>query len=202
MRIFGFYRTFLDRYARGQIVLILLTVTLAIYGYMIFHSIPGVMNYANGMKILDMMPTGYSHDYVRQLFFRLGEEGRRVYLYRQIPIDMLYPFFFAVTYSLLLAYMFKRAIRSKRWTYILSIIPVITGLADYLENIGIIVMLASFPQLSSGWVSATRVFSITKSSATMVFWLLLATGLILVAKTKLSSRQRESGTRDTSSSGT
>jgi len=52
------------------------------------------------MKLLDMLPTGYNQDYVSELFRTLGENGREIYLTNQIPVDMIYPLLFGLTYSL------------------------------------------------------------------------------------------------------
>jgi hypothetical protein len=59
-------------------------------------TIPKTMAFANGMKLLDMMPAGYDFDYVIKLFNALGENGRKTYLTSLIPVDMIYPLLFAV----------------------------------------------------------------------------------------------------------
>ena len=66
------------------------------------------MAFSNGMKLLDMMPTGYNSEYVYALFETLGVEGRFTYLYNQIPIDMIYPFLFGISYCLLIAYFLRK----------------------------------------------------------------------------------------------
>ena len=57
---------------------------------MLTITIPKVMSFAGGMKLLDMMPLGYNSEYVNSLFNNLGKKGREVYLLNQIPIDMIY----------------------------------------------------------------------------------------------------------------
>ena len=71
---------------------------------MLTITIPMVMSFSDGMKLLDMMPAGYSAEYVNTLLNTLGEQGRNAYLFQQIPVDMVYPFLFAVSYCLLFAY--------------------------------------------------------------------------------------------------
>ena len=96
----------LNKYSSGKNVLILFMFTQVVYGIMLGFSIPNVMQYSSGMKILDLIPTGYSPEYVQKLFKTLGEAGRGVYLYQQIPLDMIYPGLFAVSYTLLLVFFF------------------------------------------------------------------------------------------------
>ena len=94
----------LEKYTSGKKVLGLFILTNVIYLFMLLVTIPKTMEFSNGMKLLDMLPTGYNQDYVNKLFSTLGENGREIYLTTQIPVDMIYPLLFGLTYSLLLAY--------------------------------------------------------------------------------------------------
>jgi hypothetical protein len=171
----------LRKYNRGWIVLTMLLITWALYGYMLSSSIPKVMGYAHGMKLLDMQPTGYTVEYARGLFTTLGEAGRHAYLYDQIPVDMVYPLFFAISYSLLLMYLFSKSFRPQHWIFNLTVIPIFAGSFDYLENIGIIYHLQSYPQLSDSILRLTNVCSVLKSVFTMVFFVLLIVGLVRIS---------------------
>ncbi len=95
-------KSLLIRHAQGNKVLLMFVITSIIYSVMLYVTIPNVASYAAGMTLLDMLPMGYDHDYVIRLFDALGEVGRHSYLKQQIPLDMLYPGLFAVTYSLIL----------------------------------------------------------------------------------------------------
>ena len=75
---------------------------------MLIITIPKTMTFSAGMKLLDMMPVGYNPEYIITLLDTLGEKGREVYLYNQIPVDMIYPFLFGISYSLLIAYFLKK----------------------------------------------------------------------------------------------
>jgi len=94
---------FIDKHAADKKVLIFFIITQIIYAVMIFGTIPHVMSFADDIKLLDMMPTGYDFNYVTILLASLGPSGRSAYLQQQIPLDMIYPLLFAVTYFLLLA---------------------------------------------------------------------------------------------------
>ena len=97
----------LEKYSSGKIVLGLFILTNIVYLFILFLTIPKTIGFSNGMKLLDMMPTGYDLNYVNGLFNALGENGREIYLTNQIPVDMIYPLLFGLTYSLLLAYFFS-----------------------------------------------------------------------------------------------
>ena len=142
------------------------------------------MTFSNGMKLLDMMPTGYDPEYINALFDALGENGREVYLYNQIPVDMIYPFLFGISYCLLIAYFLKKINKLNSAFFYLSFLPIIAEIADYLENLGIINMLNNYPNQSQVSMDATNIFSIIKSMTTTVFFVaLIITLLILGIKT-------------------
>ena len=162
----------------GNKVLLLFAITTSIYLIMILMTIPKVMSYASGMQLLDMMPIGYNLDYVSTLFNALGQEGREAYLYKQIPLDMVYPGLFAITYSLILAYFLKKINRFKARLMYLCILPFVVGLMDYAENFGIISMLSTFPKISEVSVTITSSFSILKSMSTTLYFLILLVVII------------------------
>jgi hypothetical protein len=168
----------LEKRARGRTLIVLLLITWSLYSLMMFYTIPLVMDYAHGMKLLDMQPLGYNVDYARTLMTQLGEEGRHAYLFRQLPIDMIYPFCFALTYSLLLVYLFRRGFREGNFICHFFAVPVLGGAFDYLENLGEITMLVSYPDFPDWLIRLTGAFSILKSFFTTIFFVLLVIGLI------------------------
>jgi len=120
------------------------------------------------MRLLDMMPIGYDLNYVNELFNSLGEIGLGTYLTNQIPVEMLYPLLFVLTYFLLLGYFLKKI---NHIAY-LCLLPIIAGIADYLEKFEIITMLKSHPDITEIAVKTTSTFSIIKSTSTSLFLLL------------------------------
>lgn len=169
---------FLEKNTSGKKILGLFILTNVVYLFMLFVTIPKTMGFSNGMKLLDMLPTGYNRDYVNELFRTLGENGREIYLTNQLPVDMIYPLLFGLTYSLLLAYFLKKLNELKSPFTYLCLLPIIAGIADYLENIGIITMLNSYPDLTETTVNATNTFSVIKSTSTSIFFIALIVILI------------------------
>lgn len=162
----------------GKKVLGLFILTNLVYTFMLTVTIPKTMEFSNGMILLDMMPTGYDLNYVNELFSTLGENGRLIYLTNQIPVDMIYPLLFGLSYCLLLGYFLKKLNTFySPYTY-LCLIPIIAGIADYLENLGIITMLNNYPELKESTVYATNMFSVIKSISTSIFFIALIVVLI------------------------
>ncbi|OMP29969.1 hypothetical protein [Mangrovimonas sp. DI 80] len=164
----------------GKKVLGLFILTNAVYVFMLTVTIPKTMEFSNGMKLLDMMPMGYDLNYVSELFKSLGENGQKVYLTNQIPVDMIYPLLFGLTYCLLLAFFLKKLNKLNTSLFYICYIPIIAGIADYFENFGIIAMLKNYPELTEVAVKTTSSFSLIKSILTSVFFIALITILIIL----------------------
>ena len=169
----------IERNIEGKKVLGLFILTNVVYVFMLTVTIPSTMNYSEGLNLLDMIPTGYNLEYVVELFDSLGEIGRRNYLTNQIPVDMIYPLLFGVSYGLLLAYFLKKLNKLDFPYLYFCLLPPISGIADYLENIGIITLLKAYPDVTETMVSVTSLFSITKSISTSLYFIILIIVLIL-----------------------
>ena len=184
----------IDRNISGKKVLILFILTNLVYLFMLTITIPKTMEFSNGIKLLDMMPTGYSSEYIMTLFSTLGENGREVYLFNQIPVDMIYPFLFGISYCLLIAYFLNKLNKLNSFFFYLCLLPVIAGFADYLENFGIITMLNSYPDLSQISMTATNIFSIVKSMATTIYFVALIITLIILGLKTIKRRKTSTNT--------
>jgi len=176
MRVF---EKLIGKNLKGKKVLFLFILTNLVYAFMLIVTIPKVMAYSNGMKLLDMMPTGYNVEYVNTLFDLLGDKGRDAYLFNQIPVDMIYPFLFGISYCLLIAFFLNKINKLKGILFYLCLLPILAGTADYLENIGIIIMLNSYPAISNISVEINNIFTIVKSVATTLYFTALIITLIL-----------------------
>ena len=126
-------------------------------------TIPEIMAITGEMKILDMMPTGYSPSYVNELLLALGENGRHLYLFHQLPLDMAYPLLFGISNTLIIIYLLKKALIFERKLFYLCLIPIIAGIMDYSENTGIIMILSHYPNNPDILSQVTSVFSVLKS---------------------------------------
>ena len=163
----------IDKHSTGKKVLLLFALTNIVYAIMLIITIPKTMAFSNGMKLLDMMPTGYDSEYINSLLEVLGKNGRNAYLYIQLPVDMIYPFLFGISYCLMIGFILKKINEFDSVLYYLCFLPVIAGISDYFENIGIISMLNNYPDLSGILMNATNYFSIVKSMTTAVFFVAL-----------------------------
>ena len=157
----------------GKLVLLLFSITNVIYIGMLFYSIPKVSSHAPKLVLFDMSPTGYNYSTAMNLLQALGPKGRDVYLSLQLPLDFIYPLLFSVTYSFLIIWLVKRF--NLMWSkyYWIAILPIAAGLFDYAENIGIILMLTHYPEVSEALVLVPSFFTILKSMLTTLYFVAL-----------------------------
>lgn len=179
----------IDKNSTGKKVLLLFVVTNIVYAIMLIITIPKIMAFSDGMKLLDMMPTGYESEYIYSLFETLGEKGRHAYLYIQIPVDMIYPLLFGISYCFMIGYFLKKINNFDSALFYLCFLPVIAGIADYLENFGIITMLNNYPYLSQISMNATNYFSLLKSMTTTLFFITLIIILLILGIKTLKDRR-------------
>lgn len=173
----------------GKKVLLFFTLANIVYAIILIITIPEIMHYSDGMKILDMMPTGYDAHYVNTLFNTLGIQGRYAYLYHQLPLDLIYPALFGISSCLVLAYFLGKLKKLDGPLFYLCLIPLFSGFFDYGENIGIIMMLKDYPNISVLQVQITNVFSVLKSAFVTIYFIILIITLLAVAKNKLFPRK-------------
>ena len=181
---------FIERRITGKKVLLLFILTNMVYVFMLTVTIPRTVAFSNGMNLLDMMPMGYDLNYVSELFNTLGKNGRETYLTNQIPIDMIYPLLFGLSYCLLLGYFLKKLNKLYTPYSYLCLLPIIAGIFDYLENFGIITMLNTYPDLTNLLVSSTNIFTILKSVSTSLFFITLIIVLISLGISGLNRKKK------------
>lgn len=188
-------KNLIQRNLSGKKILLLFILTSIVYAIMLTITIPKVMSYAGGMKLLDMLPTGYTTDYVNSLLNALGPEGRNAYLFQQIPIDFIYPCLFGVTYCLIFAFIIKKLGKEDSFLFNLCFIPVFAAIFDYLENIGIVTMLINYPDNASVVSQLTNVFSISKSALTTIYFIILLFTLLALLTKYISTKNSRTANR-------
>lgn len=127
--------------------------------------IPKIEMNTGGIRCFDMN-FGYNYETASEFLRLTGEEGRRIYLGYQLPLDFIYP----VAYTLLFISLIVILTKKKSP---LIVLPCALALTDYTENILTEIMLRS-AALSSSVVSAASAVTAAKTL------LMYATILIVV----------------------
>ena len=168
--------------ASGKNVLLLFVLTMAVYLLMLQVTIPRLQSYAPDTALFDLSPTGYSHPHAMTLLESLGHDGRSAYLFPQLALDFVYPGLFAICFSLMLIWIYSKRIRPDSKLLYLAMLPALGGLFDYVENILIIQMITTFPDVTKGLVSAASSSTVLKSAFSTASFLLLILGFAFLLK--------------------
>lgn len=165
--------SFIQTNSSGKNVILFFVPAIIVYVLMLSYTIPSVEKYSNGMKLFDLSPGGYTYEYAKELLVNMGNGGRDLYLYNQLPLDFLYPALFAISCSLLLSWLFLKIKSPSSKLFYFCLVPVAAGVFDYIENIMIISLLTGYPDISSAQVGVSSFVTIVKSALTTIFFLIL-----------------------------
>lgn len=130
----------------------------------------------SGLRPFDMRPGGYSAEQANSLIDALESSGRRYYLTRQIPLDLVYPALMALTLISSFKWLGSRGV-SQKLVQIGTWFSIAAAIADYLEIAGICLMILSWPEISANTVLAASVASIAKSGFTTTAVLIVLLGI-------------------------
>ncbi len=167
------------RSLKGRSLVIFAGLTVAIYAYMWLLPIPKMNEFLGEEKILDIQSWGYDSVMVTDLFKALGKEGRDIYLYQQLPADLLFPWVYVPALCLLIALLLQKVnLLESRW-FSLCFLPIACGVFDLLENTGIIYLLThhdSFTATSvslASWATRLKTLFLGASGGSILGLLLL-----------------------------
>jgi len=107
-------------------------------------SSPAIEEHSGGLTILDMRESFTPED-AFELFTALGTEGRQAYLILHLLPDTLFPIGYALTFAFISAWFLVRLLPLDHRLQWLSMIPLISGLADVLENLSLVICNLAYP---------------------------------------------------------
>jgi hypothetical protein len=140
--------TFIQHKTSWPAILFLLATSMLMMflmnGTQLFFSNPTIVEHAGGLPILDLR-TSFSADDAYELFAALGPEGRRAYLFLHLVPDSIFPIGYALSFAFISAWFLVRLLPLDHRLQWLSLIPLISGLADLLENISLVICNLAYP---------------------------------------------------------
>ena len=189
MNLFRYYYFFLKKISNWTNWVISLVLFLISY-FLINGDAFGsgyIRQITGGVDILDLY-FYYPPQKVYEVLGLLGEAGRNAYLTVNL-MDFFYPIIYTAFFciSMCLTYTFIYPPESKRnW---LLLLPLVTLLADYGENICIRNMLLNYPTQLQGFPLAATLLTPLKTTLLVVVLLLILQGNIKVTN-KLFSKKK------------
>jgi hypothetical protein len=134
-------------------------------------STPSMQKISPTFTPFDLQAKGYTVESFTNDLNGLGREGRNIYKNFML-CDIFFPAIYALTFSSLIFLVFRNR---RNWLKWLFLIPLLTGLADYIENIFIAISFSGYPSPNHLAVSLASLATQTK----MLFNTLLILSLLL-----------------------
>ena len=119
-------------------------LTFIMNGTALPFSTPTIEEHSGGVPILDMRMS-YTPEEVYQLFSALGIAGRQAYRTLHLVPDMLFPISYALLFAFTGAWFLVRLLPLEHPLQWLILTPLISGLADILENLSLVVSGLVYP---------------------------------------------------------
>lgn len=158
-----------------KIIILLLLASQVIYFCMMLVTFPIIEANSQGVRAPDLVPTGYSYEYIQTFISTLSPHSKNIYLFLQLPLDILYPFLLSLFFMFTIA----RLTTEKSNLLFLGLL---ICLFDYLENIFIAGILLN-PSFSGLWVQIASLFTLLKSVSTSLCYIIVILLLIKKAAT-------------------
>ena len=129
-----------------------------------------------GATILDMTFTT-SPQQVYGVLDALGEAGRAFDLTHIVPLDLVFPFVYALFLSVAISWVMNRWPGKESPWQRLNLLPVLAGTADYCENLGVITLLLSYPARIDPVATFTSSMYVVKFIFSALSYMVLFTAL-------------------------
>ena len=140
--------TFMQYKTNWLVILLLLAITFLMLflmnGTQLPFSNPTIEKHSGGLPILDTRES-FSPDDAYELFTELGTAGRQAYLILHLVPDTIFPIGYALTFAFISAWFLVRLLPLDHRLQWLSMIPLISGLADVLENLSLVICNLAYP---------------------------------------------------------
>lgn len=105
---------------------------------------PTIEEWSGGLPVLDMR-SSFTPEDAYELFTALGNEGRQAYRFFHLVPDTLFPISYSLAFAFISAWFLVRLLPKDHYLQWLSLMPLISGLADVLENLTIVITGLAYP---------------------------------------------------------
>ena len=143
--------------------------------------------YAGNTSILDV-ETYYTAAQAYQRLDLFGEGGRAAYQ-KILMGDLIYPALLGIFLSVTISLVLRRVLPARSRWHNLNLLPIANLALDYLENILLIILLATFPTHLDGLAMLAGWATLTKHIFGVLSFLTLGVGLIVLMYQRPSLRQ-------------
>jgi hypothetical protein len=161
---------------------LLLLALFFVIMYMLINGQPfGVAEFSErfgGLVPLDQQDS-YTAQEVCSFMEKLGEAGRAFYARMLLMLDFAFPLSYMLFWSAALAFLLGKFLPCNSKLMYISLLPMVAGAADWLENLLMLSMLFSYPKLVKMVVMLSSSLTYAKDLFMWISLLMLVLGLLL-----------------------
>jgi hypothetical protein len=159
-------------------LLFMVAMNLGATAFYQFTNGVGILDTGGGANLLDNRTEGYSPESAYRMVSAYGNQGIRYHLMITVA-DIFFPSVLAWFLWITMAYFYLPFFLSKPLTRWLSVLPIIYLASDYLENVGIVSMLLSFPTRVAGMAKLANFMFTVKNLSSNTAIAIILIGLVL-----------------------
>jgi hypothetical protein len=149
---------FFIRYAKGWIILVAF-VTVLLFEAVVLPGAQATIEAASGGTGPLDLQFFYSPSTANETIASYGDAGRAAYRTTELTADLLFPIAYTLFLALSITWLFQRAFDKGSAVQYLNLAPVGAWVFDLLENVGVVILLNSFPNQPFVVTLLTTVFS-------------------------------------------
>jgi hypothetical protein len=174
----------LKTFATGKTILSLFVLLMIFSIFLIPSAGNRIESISNGVGFIDLL-LSYTPETIQTMLSSYGNEGISFYKNFTITIDIFYPVIYSLFLSLLIAWLLKKSVSVESKIHYLSVVPLFAGIFDWFENINILIMLYSYPNLSSFVANLSSVCTSIKWGFSLLSTIVLIIAIIFYIRSKI-----------------
>jgi hypothetical protein len=136
-------------------------------------------------EILDLQFTGYNMEKVNSLLSVYTPEARAFYVKFSLIADSVYPVVYTLLYIIAIAWALKAGQGQRLLSKQVHLLPIVTMLLDFAENLNIAAVVNCYPQQTLIQVQTASFFTVLKWGAVGLQTMLLLASVVYLLKVKL-----------------
>ena len=183
MSLINSLHSFFVKISRPATIAAITVIILLFFWLINFQGVPGIPPIASLLRIglPDMMFT-YSPSTIYEKLILFGADGRSTYRIFLERVDFLFPAVYGLFFVMVTTFGFTRLFSKRPALQKLSLLPLLTTLFDYAENLCFLAVLRSFPIELPNLEKLANILTIAKwafAGVSIVLLLVATLGLLI-----------------------
>lgn len=173
----------LHKFTHGRTILAFFVLML-VFALFIVPNLQGKLEASSGgTGPIDLL-LAYTPETAYSMIKSYGDESRAAYRRFAMTSDVAYPVVYSVFFGLVITWLFRRSFAADSKLQLLNVVPLGAWLFDWLENIHIVTLLTTYPEMSSTVARFASLFTSVKWGFGFVGIFLVLAGVVLAAKNR------------------